>query len=49
MIPKTTLARWRANPIGFIQQVLINPETKKPLRAAGSRTRLPHACVRHRA
>jgi hypothetical protein len=30
MIPKTTLARWRANPIGFIQQVLINPETKKP-------------------
>ena len=24
------LARWRANPIGFIQQVLINPETKKP-------------------
>ena len=30
MIPKTTLARWRANPIGFIQKVLINPETKKP-------------------
>ena len=30
MIPKTTLARWRANPISFIQQVLINPETKKP-------------------
>jgi hypothetical protein len=30
MIPKTTLARWRANPISFIQQVLINPETNKP-------------------
>ena len=30
MIPKTMLARWRANPIGFIQQVLINPETNKP-------------------
>jgi len=30
MISKTMLARWRANPIGFIQQVLINPETKKP-------------------
>lgn len=30
MIPKTVLARWRANPIGFIQQVLINPETKRP-------------------
>ena len=30
MIPKTLLARWRANPIGFIQQVLINPETKRP-------------------
>ena len=30
MISKTMLARWRANPIGFIQQVLIDPETKKP-------------------
>ncbi len=30
MISKTTLARWRANPIGFIQQVLIDPETNKP-------------------
>jgi hypothetical protein len=30
MISKTVLARWRDNPIGFIQQVLINPETKKP-------------------
>jgi len=30
MIPKTMLARWRANPIGFIQQVLINPATNKP-------------------
>jgi phage terminase large subunit-like protein len=30
MIPKTMLARWRANPIGFIQQVLINPETNRP-------------------
>ena len=30
MIASTTRARWRANPIGFIQQVLINPETKKP-------------------
>src|ERR1700748_3572709 len=29
MISKTMLARWRANPIGFIQQVLIDPETKK--------------------
>jgi hypothetical protein len=30
MISKTMLARWRANPIGSIQQVLIDPETKKP-------------------
>ena len=30
MIPKTMLARWRANPIGFIEHVLINPEMKKP-------------------
>ena len=30
MISKTMLPRWRANPIGFIQQVLIDPETKKP-------------------
>jgi phage terminase large subunit-like protein len=26
----TTLARWRANPIAFVEEVLINPETKKP-------------------
>lgn len=30
MIARTTLARWRANPINFIQQVLINPETNRP-------------------
>ena len=30
MIPKTLRARWQANPVGFIQQVLINPETKRP-------------------
>ena len=30
MIPKTMLARWRGNPIGFIQQVLINPVTNWP-------------------
>jgi hypothetical protein len=30
MISNTTRARWRANPIVFIQQVLINPETTKP-------------------
>jgi hypothetical protein len=30
MIPQNMLARWRANPINFIQQVLINPETNKP-------------------
>jgi hypothetical protein len=30
MIAKTVLTRWRANPINFIQQVLINPETNRP-------------------
>jgi phage terminase large subunit-like protein len=30
MISRTVPARWRANPIAFIQQVLINPETRKP-------------------
>ncbi|MGA2843092.1 MAG: terminase large subunit [Steroidobacteraceae bacterium] len=27
---RSKLARWRADPIKFIEQVLINPETKKP-------------------
>jgi phage terminase large subunit-like protein len=27
---RTTLARWRAAPISFIQEVLCDPETKKP-------------------
>jgi phage terminase large subunit-like protein len=27
---KNTLARWRANPIGFIEQVMVDPETRKP-------------------
>jgi hypothetical protein len=26
-INNTALARWRADPVGFIQRVLINPET----------------------
>ena len=30
MTSPTTLARWRADPISFIEQVLINPETNKP-------------------
>ena len=30
MTPRTTLARWRADPIAFIEQALIDPETKKP-------------------
>ena len=46
MIPKTVLARWRANPIGFIQQVLINPETKRPfVLLDAERAFLTHAFV----
>jgi hypothetical protein len=30
MRKRTRLARWRADPIKFIEQVLINPETNKP-------------------
>jgi hypothetical protein len=30
MTPGNNLARWRADPIGFIAQVLIDPETNKP-------------------
>ena len=30
MTTRTTLARWRADPIAFIEQVLIDPNTKKP-------------------
>jgi phage terminase large subunit-like protein len=30
MTSRTGLARWRANPISFIEEVLINPETGKP-------------------
>ena len=30
MTSPTTLARWRADPISFIEQVLINPETGSP-------------------
>jgi hypothetical protein len=26
----TTLARWRVDPVGFIEECLINPETKRP-------------------
>ena len=30
MTRKARLERWRANPIGFIQQMLIDPETNRP-------------------
>jgi phage terminase large subunit-like protein len=44
MIPRTTLARWRTSPIAFIQQVLIDPETKRPFVLLDSeRSFLTHA------
>jgi phage terminase large subunit-like protein len=30
MTQRTTRARWRADPIAFIEEILIDPETKKP-------------------
>ena len=46
MIPRTTLARWRTSPIAFIQQVLIDPETKRPFVLLELGAQLPHACIR---
>jgi phage terminase large subunit-like protein len=40
----STLARWRADPIAFIQQVMIDPETRKPFVLLGAeREFLKHA------
>ena len=44
MSPRAALARWRADPIAFIEQVLIDPETKKPFVLLGAeREFLKHA------
>jgi hypothetical protein len=36
VLDSSALARWRANPVSFIQQVLQNPESRKPFELLGA-------------